>query len=153
MWNEHNYMESEHSLALPFFGTGMKTDFFQSCGHCWVFQICWYTEGSTFTASSFKILNSSANKIVAVVVLVAQLCPTLCDPMNCSSQASSVHGLLCTRIPDWVAIPPPGDVPYPGIKHGSLTLHTDSSPSESPLITSERSTVNQGCLFISLLVS
>ena len=30
----------EHSLALPFFGTGMKTDLFQSRGHCWVFQIC-----------------------------------------------------------------------------------------------------------------
>ena len=25
---------SEHSLALPFFGIGMKTDLFQSCGHC-----------------------------------------------------------------------------------------------------------------------
>ena len=24
----------EHSLALPFFGIGMKTDLFQSCGHC-----------------------------------------------------------------------------------------------------------------------
>ena len=30
----------EHSLALPFFGIGMKTDLSQSCGHCWVFQIC-----------------------------------------------------------------------------------------------------------------
>ena len=29
----------EHSLALPFFGIGMKTDLFQSCGHFWVFQI------------------------------------------------------------------------------------------------------------------
>ena len=27
-------------------------------GHCWVFQICWHTECSTFTASSFKIWNS-----------------------------------------------------------------------------------------------
>ena len=45
----------EHSLALPFFGIGMKTDLFQSCGHCWVFQICWHTECSTFTASSFRI--------------------------------------------------------------------------------------------------
>ena len=25
----------EHSLALLFFGTGMKTDIFQYCGHCW----------------------------------------------------------------------------------------------------------------------
>ena len=30
----------KHSLALPFFGTGMKTDLFQSSGNCWVFQIC-----------------------------------------------------------------------------------------------------------------
>ena len=50
----------EHSLALPFFGIGMKTDLFQSCGHCWVFQICWHIECSTFIASSFRIWNSSA---------------------------------------------------------------------------------------------
>ena len=49
----------EHSLALPFFGIGMKTDLFQSCGHCWVFQICWRSECNTFTASSFTIWNSS----------------------------------------------------------------------------------------------
>ena len=49
----------EHSLALPFFGIGMKSDLFQSCGHCWVFQICWHIECSTFTASSFRIWNSS----------------------------------------------------------------------------------------------
>ena len=49
----------EHSLALPFFGIGMKTDLFQSCGHCWVFQICWHIACSTFTASSFWIWNSS----------------------------------------------------------------------------------------------
>ena len=36
----------------------MKTDHFQSCGHCWVFQICWHIECSTFTASSLKIWNS-----------------------------------------------------------------------------------------------
>ena len=37
----------------------MKTDLFQSCGHCWVFHICWHVECSTFTASSFRIWNSS----------------------------------------------------------------------------------------------
>ena len=36
----------------------MKTDLFQSCGHCWVFQICWHIECSTFTVSSFRIWNS-----------------------------------------------------------------------------------------------
>ena len=37
----------------------MKTDLFQSCGHCWVFQVCWHIECNTFTASSFRIWNSS----------------------------------------------------------------------------------------------
>ena len=45
----------EHSLALLFFGTGMKTDLFQSYGHCWVFQICWQTESSTLTPSSLGL--------------------------------------------------------------------------------------------------
>ena len=49
----------DHSLALLFFGIGMKTDLFQSFGHCWVFQICWHFECSTFPASSFRIWNSS----------------------------------------------------------------------------------------------
>ena len=40
----------------------MKTELFQSCGHCWVFQICWHTDCSTFTASSFRIWNSSAGE-------------------------------------------------------------------------------------------
>ena len=47
------------SLALPFFGIGMKPDLFQSCGLCWVFQICWHIECSTFTASSFRMWSSS----------------------------------------------------------------------------------------------
>ena len=50
----------EHSLALPFFGIGMKTDLFQSCGHCWVFQICSHIECNTSTASSFRIWNRSS---------------------------------------------------------------------------------------------
>ena len=37
----------------------MKNDLFQSCGHCWVFHICWHIECSTLTASSFRIWNIS----------------------------------------------------------------------------------------------
>ena len=32
------------------------------------------------------------------VLLAAQLCPTLCDPMDCSLPGSSVHGILLARI-------------------------------------------------------
>ena len=35
---------------------------------------------------------------------VAQLCPTLCNPVDCSPPGSSVHGILQARILEWVAI-------------------------------------------------
>ena len=35
---------------------------------------------------------------------VAQLCPTLCHPMDCSLPGSSVHGIFQARIPEWAAI-------------------------------------------------
>ena len=38
-------------------------------------------------------------------VLVTQLCPTLCDPMDCSPPGSSVHGIFQARILEQVAIP------------------------------------------------
>ena len=38
-------------------------------------------------------------------VLVAQLCSTLCNSMNCSLPGSSVHGILQARILEWVGIP------------------------------------------------
>ena len=34
----------------------------------------------------------------AVLCLVAQSCPTLCDPMDCTPPGSSVHGILQVRI-------------------------------------------------------
>ena len=35
---------------------------------------------------------------------VAQLCPTLHDPMDCSLPGSSIHGISQARVLDWVAI-------------------------------------------------
>ena len=35
---------------------------------------------------------------------VAQLCPTLLDPMDCSLPSSSVHGIFQARVLEWVAI-------------------------------------------------
>ena len=58
VWDECNCVVV-WTLVLPFSGIRMKTDLFHSCGHCWVFQICWHIECSTYTASSFRIWNSS----------------------------------------------------------------------------------------------
>ena len=52
-----------------------------------------------------------------VKVLVAQWCPTLCDPMDCNPPGSSVYG----RQEYWSGLPfpSPGNLPEPGIEAGS----------------------------------
>ena len=55
VWDEWNCAVVWAFFGIAFLGTGMKTDLFQSCGHCWVFQICWHIECSIFMASSFRI--------------------------------------------------------------------------------------------------
>ena len=50
------------------------------------------------------------------------VCPTLCDPMDCSLPGSSIHGIFQARILEQVAFPTPGDLPNPGIEPTSLCL-------------------------------
>ena len=42
---------------------------------------------------------------VHMCVIVAQLCLTLCDPMDCCQPGSSVHEILQAKSLEWVAIP------------------------------------------------
>ena len=58
---------------------------------------------------------------------VAQSCPTLCDPTDCT-----VHGILQARILEWVSFTSPGDLSNLGIESGSPALHEDSLPAEPP---------------------
>ena len=50
--------------------------------------------------SSDKVRSES----MKVKVLVAHLCPTFCDPMECNPPGSSVQVILQARILEWVAI-------------------------------------------------
>ena len=43
-------------------------------------------------------------QVCVSVCEVAQLCLTLCDPVDCSPPGSSIHGILQARILEWVAI-------------------------------------------------
>ena len=65
-------------------------------------------------------------------VKVTQLCLTLLDPMDCSLPGSSVHGILQTRILEWLAILFSRESSHPGIKFRSPALQADSVPSEPP---------------------
>ena len=81
--------ESDMTERLHFLGTGMKTDLFQSCGYCWVFQICWHIECSTFTASSFRIWNSStgipSHPLALLIVMLSKAYLTAHSRMSGSS--------------------------------------------------------------------
>ena len=71
VWSECNCGVAWTFFAVAFLwdGIGMKTDLFQFCGHCWVFQICWHIECSTFTASSLRIWNSSTGVLSPLLAL------------------------------------------------------------------------------------
>ena len=49
-------------------------------------------------------ISSSQQPYRAVCMLVTQLCPTVCDPMDYSLPGSSVYGILQARILEWIAI-------------------------------------------------
>ena len=57
---------------------------------------------------------------VCVCVLAAQLCPTLCDPMDCSHQAPLFMEFSRQEYWSGLPSPPPGDLPDPGIEPTSL---------------------------------
>ena len=65
--------------------------------------------------------------ICAVLCIVTQLSPTLCDPMDGSLPGSSVHGIPRQEYWNGLSFPPPGDLRNPGIKLKSL---------KSPALTS-----------------
>ena len=65
-----------------------------------------------------------------LLCLVAQSRLTLCDPMDCSPQGSSVHGILQARILEWVVIPFSRGTSQPRDRTQSPILQADSLPSE-----------------------
>ena len=60
MWDECNCVVIWAFFGIAFLWDLNETDLFQSCGHCWVVQMCWHIEWSTSTALYFRIWNSSA---------------------------------------------------------------------------------------------
>ena len=67
----------------------------------------------------------------AVLCLVTQLCPTVCDPTDCSLPGSSVHGDSPGEN-SGLPCPPLGDLSKPGMEPRSPALQVDSLTSEPP---------------------
>ena len=64
---------------------------------------------------------------------VAQSCPTLRDPMDCSLPGSSVHGIFQARVLEWVAIA----FSYQGLKPEKLSLGPQQEASPIPTNSSK----------------
>ena len=69
--------------------------------------------------------------LLKVKVLVTQLCPTLCDHMDCSLPGSSVHGIIQARRLEWLAIPFSRGIFLTWGLNLGLPLQADSLPSDT----------------------
>ena len=64
-----------HTLVLPFLGIGIMIDFFHSCGHCCIFQICWHVECNTTMTTSSRVLISSTGIVSHPLTLITAVVP------------------------------------------------------------------------------
>ena len=88
----------------------------------------------TFTGSCLHCLHarSTASPLVKLKLLVAQLCSTLCDPMDCSPPGFSVHGIHQARILEWVVISFSKGSPQPSDQTWVSCIAGRFLPSEPP---------------------
>ena len=97
LWDECNCEVVWAFFGIAFLGIGMKTDLFQSCSCCWVFQIFWHIECSTFTVSSFRTWNSSPGIPSPPLALFAVMLPKV--HLTFQSRMSSSRWMIT---PSWL---------------------------------------------------
>ena len=87
-----------------------KSRCYKYCGICifWNCQIICSSMFSSrhimFSGLKFNFLTIQNLVFYMVISEVAQLCPTLCNPMDCSLPGSSIHGIFQARVLEWVII-------------------------------------------------
>ena len=74
-WNESNCEVVGTFLDIALLWYWVKTHFYQSCGHCWVLQVCWHIECSTVITSFFRIWKSLSGSPSPPLVLFIVILP------------------------------------------------------------------------------
>ena len=99
--------------------------FWENTSYCWstdgekcMLQISWNWPLVFLFLTEIRRLS-----LAFYLYIVPSLCPTLCNPMDCSLPGSTIHGILQARILKWVTVPFPGDLPDPGSSLGSPHCH------------------------------
>ena len=109
-------------LCLPFQNIHWSKERKRLWDFCFFFIVCYYIPNKMAKEVSFLHNNSMSNSDQGISYIkmqvcvcvcacarrhvheITQSCPTLCNPMDCSTPISSVHGILKARILQWVAI-------------------------------------------------
>ena len=103
------------SGSLLQFGKDRRMGSWESPGHCsatsWLCDCanCLLSLDLSFHLYKMRVMLTSEGRVKETCFLskvseVAQSCPTLCDPVDCSLPGSSVHGILQARVLEWAAI-------------------------------------------------
>ena len=98
VWDECSCVVVWAFFSIAFLWDWNETDLFQSCGHFWVFQICWHIECNTFIASSFRIWNRSTGIPSPPVALFLVMLPKA----HLTSH-SRMSGSRCMITPSWLS--------------------------------------------------
>ena len=94
---------------------------FPTCFTSWKLGSC---------ASKYTVKLVKYNNKFKMSCVCAQLCPILCDPMDCSCQVSLSMGFPRQECWRGLPFPSPGDLPDPGIEPEIPALQADPLPSE-----------------------
>ena len=102
----------------------------------WASSGSWWWMGKPGVLQSMGLQRVRHNWVTELSLMkyeseVAQLCPTLCDPMDCSPPGSSIHGILWARILEWVAISFSRGSSWPR-DQTQVALQADTLTSEPP---------------------
>ena len=120
----------EHSVCLyddsftEGFCSGRRSYLCRSCNLC----VTWQSHVSgRFLPPNMNLTVAPPTTVTCVMTSeseseVAQSCPTLCDPMDCSLQAPRSMGFSRQEYWSGLPFPSPGDLPHPGIETGSPAL-------------------------------
>ena len=93
-WTELNWSSKKHTVWFQSFEIYSDLYYGPTCGLSWKI---FYVSFKRCVFCSWWVKSESESE-------VAQSCPTLCDPMDCSQPGSSVHEILQARILEWVAV-------------------------------------------------
>ena len=103
VWDECSCAVVWAFFGIAFLWDGMKAHFFQSCGHCWVFQIYWHIVCSTFRASSFRIWNSSPGFPSPLLTLFIVMLPKAHLTLHSRISGSSHSRVVWLITPSWLS--------------------------------------------------